>query len=544
MNADANLVRRGRFLSTTFLMEVGDQGYLVKIIEGRIVSVTPGPFVTPNYSFALRAPRDEWEMFWKKMPAPGHNDIFALFKRGKLTHRRRPASVHGEPALHQGRAGRAAPRKEAAAMSPRFEPITGRYLQLELLGRPHRLYIEEAGQGIPLLCLHTAGSDGRQYRGLLNDKRITDNYRVIVFDMPWHGKSSPPEGYQNEEYKLTSRDYIQMILEIADALELDKPVVMGCSIGGRIALYLAHQHAKRFRAIIGLESAAHVAPYYDVEWLHRPDVHGGEVSAGVVSGLVAPTAPDNHRWETLWHYLQSGPGVFKGDLHFYKVDGDIRGKIDEIDGTRCEPLSAHRRIRLFLHHRRHARHRQAHRRAGDDHEGPRPFPDERGPAEVHRLSAAGAGEDPRRGVSSAPHRRTPCPTPKPSTPCSPPRARPTTIVQFAGALRYDALPEDARHYARRHLLDTVGVMIAGARRHHRDPGRERHQGGARRREKSRCRAAQRRADLLDAAFLGGTAAHGIELDDGYRHGSAHCGCVVIPAALSVGLRQRAPAAAR
>ena len=45
---------------------------------------------------------------------------------------------------------------------------------------------------------------------------------------------------------------------------------------------------------------------------------------------------------------------------------------------------------------------------------------------------------------------------------------------------------------------------------------------------------ERRADLLDAAFLGGTAAHGIELDDGYRHGSAHCGCVVIPAALSVG----------
>jgi pimeloyl-ACP methyl ester carboxylesterase len=217
-------------------------------------------------------------------------------------------------------------------MSPRFEPIIGRYFNLMLLGRPHRLYIEEAGRGIPLLCLHTAGSDGRQYRGLLNDSRITDNYRVIAFDMPWHGKSSPPEGYQSEEYKLTSRDYMQMILEVSAALELNKPVVMGCSIGGRIALYLAHQHSEHFRAIIGLESAAHVAPYYDIEWLHRPDVHGGEVSAGVVSGLVAPTAPDNHRWETLWHYLQSGPGIFKGDLHFYKLDGDIRGKIDEIDG--------------------------------------------------------------------------------------------------------------------------------------------------------------------------------------------------------------------
>ncbi len=36
------------------------------------------------------------------------------------------------------------------------------------------------------------------------------------------------------------------------------------------------------------------------------------------------------------------------------------------------------------------------------------------------------------------------------------------IVQFTAQLRYDALPEEARHYARRHLLDTVGVMIAGA----------------------------------------------------------------------------------
>jgi pimeloyl-ACP methyl ester carboxylesterase len=345
VNADENLVRRGRFLSTTFLMEIGDKGYLIKIIEGRIVSITPGPFVTPNYSFALRAPREEWEKFWSALPQPGFNDIFALFKRGKLV-------IEGD--LHPLMANLlyikdvlAAPRKLADGQSsasspastgkPRFEPIVGRYLNFDLLGRPHRLYIEEAGNGIPLLCLHTAGSDGRQYRGLLNDSRITEHFRVIVFDMPWHGKSSPPEGYQNEEYKLTSRDYVQMILEIADALELDKPVVMGCSIGGRIVLYLAHQHAKRFRAVIGLETAAHVAPYYDVNWLHRGDVHGGEVSAGVVSGLVAPTAPDSHRWETLWHYLQSGPGVFKGDLHFYKVDGDIRDKVDQIDG-RSTPL--------------------------------------------------------------------------------------------------------------------------------------------------------------------------------------------------------------
>ena len=219
-------------------------------------------------------------------------------------------------------------------MSPRFEPTIGRYLHLDLLGRPHRLYVEEAGSGIPLLCLHTAGSDGRQYRGLLNDPRITKNHRVIVFDMPWHGKSSPP-GLGERRLPAHLARLMRMILEVSAALGLDKPVVMGCSIGGRIALYLAHQHAARFRAIIGLESSPHVAPYYDVAWLHRPDVHGGEVCAGVVSGLVSPTAPDEHRWETLWHYMQGGPGVFKGDLHFYKVDGDIRDRVDQIVGRKA-----------------------------------------------------------------------------------------------------------------------------------------------------------------------------------------------------------------
>ena len=220
-------------------------------------------------------------------------------------------------------------------MTAAFEPIIGRYLNTRILGRPQRLYVEEAGSGVPLLCLHTAGSDGRQYRGLLNDAEITAKHRVIAFDMPWHGKSSPPAGWHNEEYKLTSSDYTTMILEVMDALGLDRPIVMGCSIGGRIVLHLALDHPERFRGIIGLQAGAHVNPYYDLNFLHRPDVHGGEVCAAVVSGLVGPHTPEKHRWETLWHYMQGGPGVFKGDLHFYKIDGDIRDRVAKIDTSRC-----------------------------------------------------------------------------------------------------------------------------------------------------------------------------------------------------------------
>src|SRR6266542_2158966 len=112
------------------------------------------------------------------------------------------------------------------------------------------------------------------------------------------------------------------------------------------------------------------------------------------------------------------------------------------------------------------------------------------------------------------------------------------VVEFVSELRYATIPDEARHYARRHLLDTVGVMIAGAAGDVatraeavlatvRPAGRIPVPGRA------------RRADLIDAAFLGGTAAHCIELDDGFRQGSVHPGCTVVPAVLAVGCEKRA-----
>jgi pimeloyl-ACP methyl ester carboxylesterase len=222
-------------------------------------------------------------------------------------------------------------------MTATFDPIIGRYVHCNIAGTAQRLYFEEAGQGIPLLCLHTAGADGRQYRHLMTDKVITDHFRVIAFDLPWHGKSTPPEGWEKQDYRLTTDAYIATIRGFAAALDLQKPVVMGCSIGGRIVLALAIRHAPEFAALIGLEAADRQAPWYDTDWLHRPDIDSGEVSAGLVSGLIAPQSPSVARWETLWSYLQSGPGVFKGDLHFYRAERDLSGEVARID-TRLCPL--------------------------------------------------------------------------------------------------------------------------------------------------------------------------------------------------------------
>src|SRR3954469_3433190 len=111
-----------------------------------------------------------------------------------------------------------------------------------------------------------------------------------------------------------------------------------------------------------------------------------------------------------------------------------------------------------------------------------------------------------------------------------------TVVTFPSALRYADLADEVRYYARRHLLDTVGVMIAGA------PGdvasnAETMLAGVRAGGNIPVPGRAKRHNWLGAAFLGGTAAHGIELDDGYRVGSAHCGCTVVPAALSIGYQR-------
>jgi pimeloyl-ACP methyl ester carboxylesterase len=47
------------------------------------------------------------------------------------------------------------------------------------------------------------------------------------------------------------------------------------------------------------------------------------------------SAPETDRWETLWHYSQGGPGVFRGDPDFYTVDGDVRDQVAGIDTSRC-----------------------------------------------------------------------------------------------------------------------------------------------------------------------------------------------------------------
>ena len=337
-----NISWRARFADACIELRSSGQSHYLTLDDSGISISQEQP--DRPITFTLAASEADWRELTGPEPRPGLQSLSAMRRTGHLT-------VTGDyVAYYQNllplellfSMPRPRPNNAPKAPSqPTIEPIVGRYINMDLQGRPHRIYFEEAGQGTPLICLHTAGADGRQYRAILNDAEITDRFRVVVFDLPWHGKSSPPAQFQDETYELTTDSYMAVTMAVKEALGLDNPVIMGCSIGGRAVLHLALRHGKELRAVIGLQSALFAENMIDGEpsglrSLHRPDVHGPEIAGALMMGLIAPQSNSPDAWETLWHYMQGGPGVFMGDLNYYFTDGDMRnGLAAGIDTAIC-----------------------------------------------------------------------------------------------------------------------------------------------------------------------------------------------------------------
>jgi pimeloyl-ACP methyl ester carboxylesterase len=221
---------------------------------------------------------------------------------------------------------------------PRFDAATGRYVYLTIDGVEYRVYFERNGArhggGIPLLLQHTAGADGRQWRHVLEDARVTQKFSVIAYDLPYHGKSLPPEGkaWWTEEYRLTKDFLMKVPVTLAQELGLERPAFMGSSIGGHLAIDLALHYPGMFRAVIGLEAAAATPGGYQDMW-HHPRI-SNDFKANVMYGLMSPASPENLRHETSWVYSQGAPPTFKGDLYYYSVDHDLTKTAEQVDTSK------------------------------------------------------------------------------------------------------------------------------------------------------------------------------------------------------------------
>lgn len=220
--------------------------------------------------------------------------------------------------------------------TPRIDAPVGRYVHLDLGGYDHRIYFEEAGEGIPILMQHTAGCHSSQWRHLFEMPQITDRFRLIAYDLPCHGKSVPPvqKEWWSQSYNLEGEFLRSVPLKLAEALELDRPIFMGCSVGGLLALDLAHKHPEAFRAVISVEGALRVGgKHEDAGMLWHPQI-GNDYKARLMDGLMSPTSPMPYRKETSFVYASGWPPVFYGDLYYYIEDYDLTAKAGEIDTNR------------------------------------------------------------------------------------------------------------------------------------------------------------------------------------------------------------------
>ena len=103
-----------------------------------------------------------------------------------------------------------------------------------------RLYYETAGQGIPFVMIHAGVADSRQWNNEFSF--FANHYQVIRYDMRGYGKSEPVDGEFN---------HLDDLAAILNALGIQEPaLIMGCSMGGGLAMDFALTHPDRVRALI------------------------------------------------------------------------------------------------------------------------------------------------------------------------------------------------------------------------------------------------------------------------------------------------------
>ena len=105
-----------------------------------------------------------------------------------------------------------------------------------------QLHYIEQGQGQPLILLHGNGENCDYFTHQIS--YFSKDYRVIAIDTRGHGKS--PRG----NAPFTIKQFAEDIKDFLDAINIAKPIILGFSDGGNIALEFALKHPERVDKLI------------------------------------------------------------------------------------------------------------------------------------------------------------------------------------------------------------------------------------------------------------------------------------------------------
>ncbi|GAC1546118.1 MAG: alpha/beta hydrolase [Myxococcales bacterium] len=272
------------------------------------------------------------------MPPPGRQSLSAMLRSGDLVASGEPLALpralHLLERLLEVVRG-TAPGGTAPEVERDVRQIEGRYHRLAKAGGASAtVYGEAAGAGPAVVFLHTAGADSRQYQAQLADVELARRFRLHAFDLPLHGRSLPPDGWDGGRWTLRQADYAAWCVAYLEQVVRDRAVVVGCSMGAAMSLVLAALRPDLVRGVVALE-----APFRAPGRLSPALAHAGVNSAthnpSYVRGLMGPRTTVAARRAATWIYGQGGFGVYAGDLAFYSEEFDGGATAPLIDAARC-----------------------------------------------------------------------------------------------------------------------------------------------------------------------------------------------------------------
>lgn len=325
--ADARFVWLVRGLDFTIAVEFEGAHHGIRLSADappRLVDDPVAPEIVISMSDAV------WRAVARKDPAPGYHSFGAWLRHDV------GITIKADP-LCQAQALAALERLVELARPSEAgdtEGSSGELADEALIGCRGRLTTDdgdamihwlEAGEGPPIVFLHTAGADARQYRHQLTDPELQSRHRLLAFDMPWHGQSRGVGGIEDTTgYKLTERAYLAWTVAFLETVCRRPAIVVGCSMGAAMALTVTAERPGLIAGCIALE-APFRAPGRRSELLADARIANGWHNPAYVRALLSPTAPQRFRDEACAIYAQARPGVYMGDLAYYS---------DEYDGAR------------------------------------------------------------------------------------------------------------------------------------------------------------------------------------------------------------------
>ncbi|MEU6679761.1 alpha/beta hydrolase [Streptomyces sp. NPDC046853] len=193
-----------------------------------------------------------------------------------------------------------------------------------------RLYVEDRGQGPALVLLHGTGTSGRVWDAQLAD--LSRDHRIVAVDSRGCGRSDRPVVGN------TIAGNTADVLAVIDALDLDRPVVVGSSVGAVFAIEAALAAPGRIGGIISIDG-----PGY---W---PAVALGDKLVEVAAAT--DRAAQFAEWVPTWYSPAASPELVASTLRQILESSE---HVDELfaDGASYDPRERIRELDvpvLFLH---------------------------------------------------------------------------------------------------------------------------------------------------------------------------------------------------